>query len=76
VFDERYDEQYVREQFAYCRKHNLHIEDRMFIVSMIDDTLAINVRPKKTVFPRSLETLKRTGVNITSFRSSVDNEGV
>ena len=28
-FDERYDNQYVRDQFAYCRKYNLHIEDRM-----------------------------------------------
>jgi hypothetical protein len=31
-FEERFDEQYIREQFAYCRKYNLHIEDRMFIV--------------------------------------------
>ena len=33
-FEERFDEQYIREQFAYCRKYNLHIEDRMFIVSV------------------------------------------
>jgi hypothetical protein len=31
-FEERFDEQYIRDQFAYCRKHNLHIEDRMFVV--------------------------------------------
>ena len=31
-FEERWDEQYIKEQFAFCRKHNLHIEDRMFIV--------------------------------------------
>jgi hypothetical protein len=31
-FEERYDEQWIRDQFAYCKKHNLHIEDRMFIV--------------------------------------------
>ena len=31
-FDERYDNQYVRDQFAYCKKYNLHIEDRMIIV--------------------------------------------
>ena len=31
-FDERYDNQYVRDQFAYCRKYNLHIEDRMIVV--------------------------------------------
>jgi hypothetical protein len=30
--DERYDNQYVRDQFAYCRKYNLHIEDRMIVV--------------------------------------------
>jgi hypothetical protein len=35
-----------------------------------------NISPKKPVFPRSLETLKRTGVNITSFSSAVDNEGI
>jgi hypothetical protein len=31
-FDERSDNQYVRDQFAYCKKYNLHIEDRMIIV--------------------------------------------
>ena len=31
-FDERYDNQYVRDQFAYCRKYNLHIEDRVIVV--------------------------------------------
>ena len=31
-FEERWDEQYIKEQFAFCRKHNLHIEDRMFVV--------------------------------------------
>jgi phage terminase large subunit len=31
-FDERYDNQYVRDQFAYCKKYNLHIEDRMTVI--------------------------------------------
>jgi hypothetical protein len=31
-FDENYNDQYVRDQIAECRKYNLHIEDRMFIV--------------------------------------------
>ena len=31
-FEERWDEQWIKDQFAFCRKHNLHIEDRMFIV--------------------------------------------
>jgi hypothetical protein len=44
------------------------------IVSMIDNTP--NLSPKKPVFPRSFETLKRPGVNITSFSSSVDNEAI
>ena len=30
--DERYDVQYVRDQFTYCKKYNLHIEDSMIIV--------------------------------------------
>jgi hypothetical protein len=34
-FEERFDEQYIREQFAYCRKHNLHIEDKMFVVPVL-----------------------------------------
>jgi hypothetical protein len=31
-FEERYDNQYVRDQFSYCKKYNLHIEDRMIVV--------------------------------------------
>jgi hypothetical protein len=30
-FGESYNEQYMRDQFADCKKYNLHIEDRMFI---------------------------------------------
>jgi hypothetical protein len=48
--------------------------DKRPIVSIIDNTP--NLSPKKAVFPRSFETLKRPGVNITSFSSSVDNEGI
>jgi hypothetical protein len=44
------------------------------IVSMVNNTP--NLTPKKSVFPRSFETLKRPGVNITSFSSSVDDEGI
>jgi hypothetical protein len=31
-FDENYNDQWVRDQMAECRKYNLHVEDRMFIV--------------------------------------------
>ena len=31
-FEERYDEQWISEQKAYCKKYNLYLEDRMFIV--------------------------------------------
>jgi hypothetical protein len=31
-FDENYEDQWVRDQIAECRKYNLHIEDRMFVV--------------------------------------------
>ena len=31
-FEENYNDQYVKDQIAECRKYNLHIEDRMFIV--------------------------------------------
>jgi hypothetical protein len=48
----------------------------MPIVSMIDDAAATNVKPKKSVFPRSFEMLKRPGINITDFSSTVDNEGI
>jgi hypothetical protein len=35
-----------------------------------------NLSPKKPVFPRSLQSLKRPGVNIISFSSTVDNESI
>jgi hypothetical protein len=31
-FDENYDDRWVRDRTAECRKYNLHVEDRMFIV--------------------------------------------
>jgi hypothetical protein len=31
-FDEPYDNQHVKDQFAYCKKYNLHIEVRMIVV--------------------------------------------
>jgi hypothetical protein len=31
-FNENYNDQWVRDQIAECRKYNLHVEDRMFIV--------------------------------------------
>src|SRR5919106_1222346 len=31
-FKERYDEQYIRDTLAYCRKNNVYPEDRMFVV--------------------------------------------
>ena len=31
-FEENYNDQWVRDQIAECRKYNLHVEDRMFIV--------------------------------------------
>ncbi|HSN96040.1 MAG TPA: hypothetical protein VLR10_02485 [Nitrososphaeraceae archaeon] len=55
-------------------KHGNITGDKRPIVSMIDNTP--NLSPKKSVFPRSFETLKRPGVNITGFSSTVDNEGL
>jgi hypothetical protein len=49
--------------------------DKTPLVSMIDDS-ATNAKPRKSVFPCSFEGLKRTGVNITGFNSTVDNEGL
>jgi hypothetical protein len=43
---------------------------------MVDDAAATNARPKKPVFPRSLEMLKRPEVTITQFSSTLDNEGL
>jgi hypothetical protein len=31
-FGENYDDQWVRDQIVECRKYNLHVEDRMFVV--------------------------------------------
>jgi hypothetical protein len=50
--------------------------DKIPPMALIDDSSATNVRPKKSVFPKSLESLRRPGVNITDFSSTVDNEGI
>jgi hypothetical protein len=44
------------------------------IVSMVEDKPT--TQPRKSVFPRSLESLKRPGVTITGLNSTVDNEGL
>ena len=44
------------------------------IVSMVNDSPSL--RPKKPTFPRSLESLKRPGVTITDFNSTVDGEAI
>ena len=31
-FGENYNDQWIRDQIAECRKYNLHVEDRMFVV--------------------------------------------
>ena len=45
-------------------KHGNITGEKWPIVSMIDDSSTTNISPKKPIFPRSLETLKRPGVNI------------
>ena len=52
------------------------VDKKKPIVSIIDDTKATAARPRRSVFPRSLESLKRPGVNITDFNSTVDNDGI
>jgi hypothetical protein len=44
------------------------------LISMVDD--GPTTPPRKSVIPRSLEGLKRPGVNITGFNSTVDNESL
>jgi len=31
-FDEPFNQQYIRDQFAFCKKYNSHIEDRLIVV--------------------------------------------
>lgn len=50
--------------------------DKIPPMAMIDDSAATYARPTKSTFPKSLEHLKRPGVNITDFNSTVDNEGL
>jgi hypothetical protein len=46
------------------------------LVAMVDDTPNLSSRPRSTL-PPSLKALKeRTGVNITDFHSTVDNESL
>ena len=56
--------------------HGNIIGDKKPIVAMIDNSAATNIKPKKTVLPRSIEGLMRPGVKITSFSSTVDNEAI
>ena len=56
--------------------HGNIIGDKRPIVAMIDNSAATNIKPKKTILPRSIEGLMRPGVKITSFSSTVDNEGI
>jgi hypothetical protein len=46
------------------------------LIAIVEDNSSTMIEPKKAVFPRSLESLKRPGVKIASFSSTVDNEGV
>jgi hypothetical protein len=55
--------------------HGNIIGDKRPLVAMVDNSAA-NIKPKKLTIPRSFEYLKRSGVNITSFSSTVDNEGI
>ena len=43
-FDEHSDEQWISEQKAYCRKHNLHLEDRMFAQSISTNYVNNNLK--------------------------------
>ena len=56
--------------------HGNIIGDKRPLVAMVDNTAPTYRKPKKPVIPRSLEHLKRPGVSITSFSSTVDNEGL
>jgi ribosomal protein S27AE len=56
--------------------HGNIIGDRRPLVAMIDNSAATNIKPKQSVFPRSFEGLRRPGVKITSFSSTVDNEAI
>jgi hypothetical protein len=56
--------------------HGNIIGDKRPIVAMIDNSAATNIKPKKTVLPRSIEGLMRPGVRITGFSSTVDNEAM
>ena len=57
-------------------RHGNITGERGPIVSMVNDDNATFVRPLRNKFPRSMEYLKRSGVNITSLQSSVDDEGI
>ena len=63
-----------KEKVKRANKFETPEDEPNIIVSMIDDSPS--PRPKKPSFPRSLESLKRPGVTITEFSSTVDNEGI
>jgi hypothetical protein len=51
-------------------------DEHKVLISVIDDNSSSVLRPKKPIFARSLESLKRPGVTITGLNSTVDNEGL
>jgi hypothetical protein len=55
-------------------KHGYITGEKTPIVSMVED--GTTTKPRKSVFPRSLESLIRPGVTITGFNSTVDNESL
>ena len=53
---------------------NITDTGRKILVSMIEDSPTAAQR--KSIFPRSLESLKRTSLKITDFHITVDNESL
>jgi hypothetical protein len=62
------------EKVKRASKFEIPSREDNVLVSIVEDSP--KAAPRKSVFPRSLEGPKRTGVNITSLSSTVDNEGV
>jgi hypothetical protein len=56
--------------------HGNIIGDKRPLVAMVDNSAATNIRPKKPSITRSFEMIKRPGMNITSFSSTVDGEEI
>jgi hypothetical protein len=81
-FDEPFNQQYIRDQFNFCKKYNLHIEDRMITVPVPFSVEGVKMLQRATWLMEETEEDgssliaidKRFDKLLTGLRTAVANE--